>query len=139
MTTETRASQTGSDGLAQPKVELPVVRPIHIQAEELLQKMVDDFENDLRLQANTLAKNDELVLSSHIRDAFTILRNRNTQKWTEELPVLVGGSLFGAFLSCFSTELSMLALRPLWISIYVGLGFLGMLLVFYGLMQRYGR
>ena len=84
------------------------------------------------LQAKTLAyeEQDDVVLSNHIEEALDIIKREQKQKWVKELVSVLGGALFGAFVQGFITELS--TGNTLLIVIYTILGFIGMLLVFFG-------
>ena len=133
--------QTVQDNMsiAQPTVRTPSNKYIHTQAETLVREVVAEFENDLRLQANVLARDDEIVLSRHVREALMTIRRRAERRWTEELLILIGSALLGAFLGNFPNELSKPSPSVLWLAIDVILGFVGSLVLLFGLMKQYGR
>ena len=120
-------------------MKLPPVKDIHIQADSLVKQIVTDFENELRLQANILAKEDEVILSNHVRQALVVVRREKSRKWKEELPILIGGTLLGTFLAGFANELSMATLRPIWIAVYVIFGFIGAFLIFLGFINQHRK
>lgn len=125
--------------IAQKGFTPPNVKDIHIKAEELIQRNVNDFETDLRLQANILAKDDEIILTNHVKSALLIIRREKEKKWISELMILLGGALLGAGIAGFINEMSVQTLRPLWITVYVILGMLGFLLIFIAYMYQYTR
>lgn len=120
-------------------VTLSEVKDMHIQADKLVNQIVKEFEDDLRLQAHMLAKEDDMVLSSHVKEALSVIRRGKERKWSHELLILLGGGLFGTFLAGFVTELSTATPRPFWIAVYVIMGFSGAALIFLGFMKQYSK
>jgi len=96
---------------------------------------VDEFAASLLLQAKMLAfqENVDLVLSNHIEEARQVIKREREKRWSRELLIVLGSTLFGAFIPGFITELS--AGHQLLIAIYTGMGFLGLILVFIGLRR----
>jgi F0F1-type ATP synthase assembly protein I len=125
--------------ISENKAALPEVKNIHAQADSLLKSYVEEFENELRLQANILAKDDEIILSSHVKESLSIVQRKKERKWSQELLILFGGGLFGTFLAGFLNELAHASPRPLWIAVYVFLGFAGAILIFIGFIKQYER
>ena len=124
-------------GVLQPSLKVPVVKDIHIEADTLIKDITHDFENKLRLQSNLLAQDDELILKIHVREALTIIRRNRSRIWKEELPILLGGALFGTFLQGFANELSLTETRLGWIAVYVVAGIIGLTLIFYGFLKQH--
>ena len=107
-------------------------KQLHPNAMALAKKRINELATSLLLQAKTLAyeEQDDVVLSNHIEEALDIIKREQKQKWVKELVSVLGGALFGAFVQGFITELS--TGNTLLIVIYTILGFIGMLLVFFG-------
>lgn len=117
----------------------PAIKDIHVNAEELIQRSVEEYENDLRLQANLLAKSDELVLSSHVKTALQIMQKEKAKKWLSEILILIGGAFLGAGIAGYMNEIAMSTLRPFWISVYVIMGILGLVMIFIAYIIQYIR
>lgn len=124
---------------AKRALRAPTVKDIHIKAEDLIQRNVEEYENDLRLQANLIAKNDEIVLSHHVRTALQVLRKEKAKKWVSEILILIGGVLLGAGIAGYLTEFSTGMLRPFWINVYVILGGIGLVMIFVAFILQYSR
>jgi hypothetical protein len=110
-------------------------KELHAQAESLARSHVNRFAVSLIMQAKLLAykRRDDLVLSNHIEEALEVIYKERETRWSRELIIVVGSTLFGAFVPGFITELS--TGRTAFIIIYTVLGFLGILLVFIGLRR----
>jgi hypothetical protein len=110
-------------------------KEFHPHAEEVAQEYIDEFTASLLRQARLLAfqENADLVLSSHVADARHIITRERQKRWTRELLIVLGSTLFGAFISGFITELS--AGHRLLIAVYTLMGLIGMALVFGGLRR----
>jgi hypothetical protein len=72
-------------------------------------------------------------LSSHIEEAKDMVEGEQKQNWSKELIMILGSAFFGAFLQGFITELS--TGRTWLIAIYTAIGFIGILMVFWGLRR----
>ena len=120
--------------MASQQIEV-IRKELHPQAEDLVRQRTNEFATSLLLQAKTLAyqRRDDVVLSNHVEEALDIIRKRRDPGRLREFVIIMGGALFGAFVQGFITELS--SGRPLLVAIYVVLGFLGMGLIFLGLLQ----
>ncbi|MBC8505959.1 MAG: hypothetical protein H8D34_13940 [Chloroflexi bacterium] len=112
-------------------------KELHPQAEALARNYVNEFAVSLLLQAKTTAhqRKADIVLSSHIDEARDLVFSEQRQSWANELRIAFGGALVGAFLQGFANELSLTALRPGWIAIYVVGGFIGTFLIYWGLKR----
>jgi hypothetical protein len=110
-----------------------VNKELHPQAEKLAREYIMDFATSLLLQAKLLSykRNADVVLSNHIEEALQIVNRQQKSTWSREVILVIGSALFGAFIQGFVSELS--TGNTLLIVIYTVLGFIGMLLVFWGL------
>lgn len=110
-------------------------KELHPQAENLARQYIDDFASSLILQAKILAyrRKDDIVLSTHIEEALDAITKERKQNWTKELSIFVGAAFFGAFIQGFVTELN--AGRTGLVAIYTIMGFVGMLLAFWGIRR----
>lgn len=108
---------------------------LHPQAKNLARRYITDFATTLILQAKILAfrRGAELVLSNDVEEALDTITKERTQTWARQLVIVLGGAFFGAFVQGFVTELS--TGNALLIAVYTILGFIGMLLVFWGLRR----
>jgi hypothetical protein len=109
--------------------------PLHPQAEEFATRQALDFANALILQAKLFAfrRGDDIVLTSHMREALDALDSERKRSRARELALIIGAAFFGAAVQGFITELA--AGRTVLVAIYAILGFVGMLLVFGGLSR----
>lgn len=113
-------------------ISTPPVKDIHVEADELVKSITQEFENDLRVLANTLARADELVLKRHVDEALRILRVESVKSPVKEFSVLIGGTLLGIFGSTAVNELSMASPRGPWLALYVILIVLAFGFILYG-------
>lgn len=113
-------------------------KEIHQEAEVLLEKIVSEYGAAVLLQARILAyqRGFEVVSKNHIQEALEKLRNNKEEKWWQNFLLLLGGTLLGTFAQGFITELQKSKIEPLWVAIYVALGFIGILCVFTGYFRR---
>lgn len=111
-------------------------KKLHPQAAKLVEEHTINFAISLLLQAKVLAyrRKDEIVLSNHIEEAITIITKGRKKARLREFVIVVGGALFGAFIQGFVAELS--RGNTLLIAIYTSLGFIGIVLVFWGLWPQ---
>lgn len=122
----------------QPRVPLNadkiIAKPLHQSAGEQAKKYVDDFATTLVLQAKLFAslENAELVLRRHIDEAVKFILSQKTRDLTKEFVKIIGGALIGAFVPGLITALPTHDTTS--ILIYIGLGFVGMIMVFIGLV-----
>lgn len=110
-------------------------KELHPQAKQLANEIVDEFAASLFLQGKILAfqEHADLVLSNHIEEAHQVLRRERNKGWSRELLIMIGSTLFGAFIPGFISELS--AGHQLLIAVYTFMGFVGIILVFVGLRR----
>jgi hypothetical protein len=104
-------------------------------AEIAIKQYAKDYAAAILLYAKLSARrnNSDIVNSSHIDDAIALI-NRNRKKfWSRDLMITLGGAFFGAFIQGFVTELG--NNNSLLITVYVIIGFIGLILVFWGLSQ----
>jgi len=112
-----------------------IKKELHPQAERLAQAYIRDFATSLLLQAKILAyrRKADVVLSTHVEQAKDVIESERKQSWSRELVIILGSAFFGAFLQGFITELS--TGRTGLIAIYTAIGFIGILMVFWGLRR----
>ena len=105
------------------------------QAKERAREHIRDFAVSLIMQAKILAYSQKanVVLSNHIDEALELLSARKRESWSRQISIVVGGAFFGAFVQGFVSELSA-GHAPL-VAAYTALGFIGMVLVFWGLRR----
>jgi hypothetical protein len=96
---------------------------------------VNNFALALILQAKTLAftKRAQVVTLAHMDHAFEILNENSQQAWLRLFATLIGSAFFGAFVQGFLSEL--MAGQAYLMAAYTGLGFVGLLLVLWGLRR----
>lgn len=110
--------------------------PIDFGAQNHATEKVREFGASLLLESKLCANRDRsgIVLAKHIDEAFeTIQTGRSRPK--RELLMVLGGAFFGAFVQGFVTELAESPLRPLLITVYTVLGFVGMFLILWDLRR----
>lgn len=108
---------------------------LHPQAANLARELVNDFSISLLLQAKTMAfqQKADMVMSSHINEAREILQSEQKRNWSREIFMILGSAFLGAFIQGFTTELS--SGNTFLIATYTVMGFIGMLMVFWGLRK----
>ena len=90
-------------------------KQLSTEASQLADKFRSDFYEAMMSQAQNLAnkRNDELILSNHIREARDfVLKDENNKNRTKIIVSLVSSTLFGVTLPSFFTELSGLTATP---------------------------
>jgi len=113
-------------------------KQVHPEAEVRIRQYVSDFATSLLLQARLLAHEgrDSIVLSRHVERAASIIKKAADERgWIKDLFIAVGGAFFGTFLQGFVGELSAIEVRRLVVTIYTVFGFVGMLMVVWGLRR----
>lgn len=112
-----------------------IQKELHPQAANLAREFVNDFAISLLLQAKTIAyqQKADVVMSSHIVEAREILQAEHKKSWSREILIILGSALVGAFIQGFTTELS--GGNTFLIAIYTVMGFIGILMVFWGLRR----
>jgi hypothetical protein len=123
--------------LVRPVKQLDVInKDVHPQAQKLIEQLTLDFGTAILLQAKTLAhrRNDDVVLRTHVDEALDIIQQERRQRRWKDWAVAIGGALFGTFAQGFITELSA-GRNPIFLGIYVLLGFVGLLLMFAGFQK----
>ncbi len=94
-------------GQSQTKKLLPStsIKDVHQDANDLNKEYVARFEEDLRLQANILARNEDNITSRPVKDALSIVIEKRDVVWQEELLLLALGIFLGSFMSGFTIEI----------------------------------
>ena len=107
----------------------------HPNAKDLAKRDITEFSDSLVLQAKVLAyqQKDDMVLCNHVREALEIVSKRKKQKWTRDLGIIIGSTLFGTFVQGFVAELFSSPINPALIAIYTILGVAGLIGVFWEL------
>lgn len=120
--------------------ELPPKPPLeqlqlHDQAKQMVEEEAARFLTSLMYGAKFLAHSNgnEMVLKEHVRETLRILRRGQDRPWWKEFTTIVGGAFFGAFVPGMINELSSPTIKPLNIVIYIGFGFVGVVVSVYGL------
>ena len=108
-------------------------KEFHARAEELAKEYVDEFAATLLLQSKLLAGQDEIVLAKHVEEAREIINRERRKAWLGQLLIVLGSTLFGAFIPGFINGVS--SGSRLIIVIYTLIGFCGMFLLFLGLRR----
>jgi len=98
---------------------------LHPNAENLAKKEINDFAVNLLLRSKIIAhqQKGDLVMTNHVKEALEEIRKSPNRSRLKEIIVLVGGSLFGAFIQGFITELS--NGNTVLVIVYVLMGFIG--------------
>lgn len=111
-----------------------ISKQLHSSAKDKAKEHVDEFATALILQAKILAFREkaELVLSRHIDESFEFIFQKKQREWARELFKILGGALVGAFVPGLITSLPTHDIAGT--IIYIVLGFIGMALVFIGLI-----
>jgi hypothetical protein len=106
------------------------------QAKLLASEVADSYENSLIIQAKVLAAQQGMdeVQRVHIERAHDLLIRVENEGWVKQLLLIFGSASIGAFIQGFITELS--AGHKALTAIYVALGFVGMLMVFWALLKQ---
>src|SRR5687768_4961894 len=112
------------------------VKDIHEDAQTLLEQHVSDFMDDLRLQANILARNDDNITSKHVKEALPIILAKRDADWQEQLLLLIAGTCLGASLSGFITEARADPVNIDIFILYTFIGFIGAGLIIWYLILR---
>jgi hypothetical protein len=111
---------------------------LHNNARDLIKNTVNKFAVSLILESKIVAHEEgaDEVQSNHVvRASVRINESGKKSKWSQIIAA-VGGTLLGAFIQGFMSELSLTSLRPEWIAAYVLAGFVGILLMFWGILGR---
>jgi hypothetical protein len=116
-------------------------KPISADAEAFAKECVDEFSEALFWQAKTLAyqRRNEMVLREHIEEALRIARREAGEKWRPQLFILGGGVLAGTFFQGVVSELlkKQTDISIAAIAVYIVLGVVGMITIFWGFWKQY--
>jgi hypothetical protein len=120
--------------MSSPQIK-PTEKPIDPPAESAIKLYAQNLASLLLLHAKIIAAqaNREKVSILDIEEAIKIINRNRTTSWRKELLIVLGGALFGAFIQGFITEVW--NKNPILIIIYVVVGFIGITMVFIGLIR----
>ncbi len=110
-------------------------KQLHPQAANLARQHVDRFATALILQSKLLAfrRGDDEVQSTHVNDAVMIVYQSRVEGRKKKLSTLLGGGLFGVFVSESVTQV--IANNIGLFAVFVVFGLLGLGLMVYGTGQ----
>jgi len=116
-----------------------IKKELRPEAEQLAQTYIKDYATSLLLQAKMLAyrKRANVVLSIHVEEAKGIVESERKSSWSKELIIILGSTLFGAFIQEFIPKLS--SGEQNYSPISIGFGIIGLLIVFWGLRRQEQR
>lgn len=113
-------------------------QPSDLAISYLTEQSKEIYRSILKI-ATELARRDkaDTVQKSHIDEARQLLSPKRRGDFWHKIAQVVGGTALGTFLSGFSTSLQIGIGNPdpLWISIYVAIGFVGLFLVVWGFLE----
>lgn len=107
--------------------------PIDEDARRELDEIVEKYESNLMLQSRVEARKDNstIVLHKHVIASYQYVQKQKKRYWYRELFKILGGTLFGLFLEGFLRSAATGKVSE--VIIYVVLGFIGIILVFFGI------
>jgi hypothetical protein len=127
--------------LGKKREEEIINKPISGDAETFAKECVDEFSETLFWQAKTLAyqRRNEMVLREHVEEALRIARREAGEKWRPQLLILGGGVLAGTFIQGAASELlkKQTDISIAAIAVYIVLGVVGMITIFWGFWKQY--
>jgi hypothetical protein len=108
---------------------------VHSEATELARNYIIDFATALLLEAKNIAfnKRASIVLDIDVEEALSRVTKKRKDSWAQETGLIIGSSLFGAFVQGFVSEVS--AGNTLLIVTYTLMGFIGLGIVFWSLRR----
>jgi len=112
-------------------------KELHPAAKELANELIDQFASDLLLQAKTLARHDEIVLTSHVKKADTVLSLQGRSNWIPDLAIFVGGAFIGVFLPWVISIGVNQAITGGELRAYIIVGSIGLLAALWGFFAKY--
>lgn len=92
----------------------PLDKQIHPDAAAFAKRHVFDYAELLITHAKVLAheKEDDIVLTNHIKEAIEIIRREPKRKPWKEVIIFVSSTMFGIAVPSFLAELDKLATNP---------------------------
>lgn len=110
-----------------------LTKKLHSNAKDKINEYTDNFVISLLMQAKIFAfqRKADVVLSSHIDEAFNTVVSRRKESWLRQISKIFGGAMFGAFIPGFISALSQGT--TFLIIIFTVMGFIGLFLVFLGI------
>lgn len=108
---------------------------VHDEAKMLAREHIRRFATSLMLEAKSVAyrMNAGIVLRHHMDEAHDAIYRQRKRSRPKELVMVMGGAFFGASVQGFVTQL--VAGTPVAGVVYTGVGFLGLLLLLWGLRE----
>lgn len=118
-----------------PKRSRLVDLSLHEDANAEALRLAESMGEALLLQARILAlrRDNDVVQTTDVRDAYGFIVRRRSKAWVPQLLLIVGSSLFGAFIPGFISEVR--NSDPMLLSVYVAMGIVGIAMVFSGLLR----
>jgi hypothetical protein len=91
-----------------------ISKQLHPNAAQLIKEHATNFAESLIVYSKTVAyqKGDELVLTSHVKDALEIIQRESKRKRWKELAIFASSAILGFSIQGFLTELSRLNQSP---------------------------
>lgn len=95
--------------------------------------------NLLTLQSKLIASGEkaDIVLSTHVDEAFNMIISKKKRGWWKDFSKIVGSALFGAFIPGLIFSLSKGDMTMM--LIFVTIGFMGIYLIFLGIIWEYKK
>jgi len=115
----------------------PLNKELHLESKKQIKNYILNFAISLVTQSKILAfrKQHEVVLKNDVKDAFDIIKIKSREKH-KQYYLILGSAFIGAFLPGISTELfGGNNLDRYMITIYILVGFLGLILINKGLNE----
>ncbi len=111
---------------------------LHKKAEDTLVQLTDEYATSVLYEAKILAfktKQDQ-VQSVHINQAADNIIKKKTSTWVSELLKIIGSALLGIFIPGFITTVTAATVSKILLVIYIGSGFIGIIMLFIGLRKN---
>lgn len=127
--------------LGKNKQDEIINKPVSADADQFAKNCIDEFSESLLWQAKSLAyqRKNEMVLREHIEESLRIAQRQTNKKWFPEIIILLGGIFAGTFIQGVASELLKKAadINTFAIAIFIVMGVVGMLMVFWGFWKNY--
>jgi hypothetical protein len=123
------------------KQEKPQDKEFHLEATKLKDKIASEYSDSIVQLAKILAyqRDDDMVLSNHIREAHNIIR-KGTQKKKQirqDLILLIGSAILGMGVQGFISELVNQTYRAIWMGVFALITISAMMMIFWSLLEKY--
>jgi hypothetical protein len=109
-----------------------VDKDIYPEAKPLATQCIENSAISLLIQLVAFGQKASVILQSHIDEVRNTILSARKQARSQELRITLGSVFLGAFAQGFTYEVSLATPRPLWIAIYIAVGFVGLFLVLWG-------